>query len=53
MGGKVVISVFPGDRLVICRYENDLHAAQDEGSHVDGHEALISGSVYTDINRER
>ncbi|KAH8587824.1 hypothetical protein B0O99DRAFT_640674, partial [Bisporella sp. PMI_857] len=34
-------------------YENDLHAAQDADLGVDGHEALISGSVYTDVNGER
>jgi hypothetical protein len=36
-------------------YENDLHAAQDEVSHLDDddHGPLITGSVYTDINGER
>jgi hypothetical protein len=34
-------------------YENDLHAAQDEGSYADYRKALISSSVYTDINGER
>ena len=34
-------------------YENDLHAAQDALFDADDHEALISGSVYTDVNGER
>jgi hypothetical protein len=34
-------------------YENDLHAAQDAHVEVDGHEGIISGSVYTDVNGER
>jgi hypothetical protein len=34
-------------------YENDLHAAQDEVFHADDPEALMTGSVYTDINSER
>jgi hypothetical protein len=34
-------------------YENDLHAVQDGVLEVDDHEALISGSVYTDVNGER
>jgi hypothetical protein len=34
-------------------YENDLHAAQDARFDADDHEALISGSVYTDVNGER
>jgi hypothetical protein len=33
--------------------ENDLHAAQDEVLDLDDQEALITGSVYTDINGER
>ncbi|PVH69293.1 hypothetical protein DL98DRAFT_368303, partial [Cadophora sp. DSE1049] len=33
--------------------ENDLHAAQDGVLDSDDHEALITGSVYTDINGER
>ena len=34
-------------------YENDLHAAQDALVDADDYEALISGSVYTDVNGER
>jgi len=34
-------------------YENDLHAAQDALVDGDDHEALISGSIYTDVNGER
>jgi hypothetical protein len=33
--------------------ENDLHAAHDEILDSDDHEALITGSVYTDVNGER
>jgi hypothetical protein len=34
-------------------YENDLHAAQDEVRDTDANEALVTGSVFTDINGER
>lgn len=34
-------------------YENDFHAAQDAPVDADEHEALITGSVYTDVNGER
>jgi hypothetical protein len=33
--------------------ENDLQAAQDDVLDSDDHEALITGSVYTDVNGER
>ena len=39
--------------LEVGNYENDLHAAEDEGFNPDDHEALITGSVYTDVNGER
>jgi hypothetical protein len=34
-------------------YENDLDAAQDALVGADDHEALVSGSIYTDVNGER
>jgi hypothetical protein len=40
-------------KLQVGNYENDLQAAQDEGLDADGDEALLTGSVYTDVNGER
>lgn len=34
-------------------YENDLHAAQDQARDVVDYEALVTGSVFTDIDGER
>ena len=34
-------------------FENDLQAAQEEAFQTDENHPLITGSVYTDINRER
>lgn len=40
-------------KLQVGNYENDLQAAQDESLDVDGDDALLTGSVYIDVNGER